>query len=263
MDLRRSIAVLIVAGCSGKKPPVVEDARRATPDSSAHDASNADASAGSAVAVITSPTTGDISVRVEWPDMPRELRVSPGPNRCGGTLAAQAVPTTTWGVADVVVFVEGVAPPASKTARVVARPCAIAPRVAVGTSVAIASSADRPLRLSLARAFATSNFAAVTDTARSVALPIAGHEAIAELADGIYKIVETGERVDEAWLVAAPAVLTDASGTVVIKDVAPGTHTVRVWLPPRGKLAGRSLKGLVDVLAGELAEVTLSLANAD
>lgn len=253
---------LAIVGCSGKKPPAVEDARKSTADAAANADATAAADASAGAPVITPPTTGDVSVRVEWPAMPRELRVSPGASGCGTPLAAQAVPTTTWGIPDVVVFVEGAPIRAPSTARVVANRCEIEPRVAVGTTVAIASSADRPLRAQITRAFSATDLAAASgDKARGVALPVVGHEAIAELSEGIYKVAVTGERTDEAWVVSAPAVLTDATGAALIKDVAPGTHTVLGWLAPRGKLPARKVTGQVDVVAGELAEVTLTLAK--
>ncbi len=213
--------------------------------------------------------------------MPLAARVSPGSSACKTPLVAQVSPTTTWGIPDVVVFVDG-APPARTTAnaasgtsgngpssnasnahetRVVIDRCAVMPRIAIGSRIAIASAADRPLEATLAKRFAISEpKRAIKATPIGIALPIAGHEVTTELeADAIYRVAPNGKDIDDGWIVGATAFITDATGVASIKDVPPGKHAVRVWLPPRGGQPAREAKGEVTVEAGDLAELTLAL----
>jgi hypothetical protein len=245
------------SACSGNKPPHVEDARRGVGDGSGSVVAPIDAPPAPEV---KAPTTGDISVRVQWEKVPREARVSPGTTSCNTPLTAQVSPSTTWGIGDVVVFVEGAPLRPVTEARVVAAACTLSPRVAVGTSLAIASGADRPLKLSLAHEINAADLAKAREPARAVGLPIAGHEVTSALAaGGIYRLsFDDKDKGDDAWVVSADAVITDASGVVLIKDVAPGTHAIRAWLPARGKLPAHTAMGTIDVAAGELAELTLS-----
>jgi hypothetical protein len=235
----------------------VEDARRPVGDGSG--SANVVPADAAPAPEVKPPTTGDISVRVQWEKVPREARVSPGNTSCNTPLTAQVAPSTTWGIGDAVVFVQG-APAHAGEARVVAAKCTLSPRVAVGTSLAIASGADRPVKLSLAHELVAADFAKASEPARAVALPIAGHEVTSALtAGGIYHLAfDDKDKGDDAWIVSADAVITDASGAVLIKDVAPGSHQIRVWLPARGKLPAHTASGKVDVAAGELAEITLS-----
>ncbi|MGE3767877.1 MAG: hypothetical protein AB7L94_36820, partial [Kofleriaceae bacterium] len=190
---------------------------------------------------------------------------------CNTPLAAQVAPTTTWGIPEVVVFVEG-APPSnagastgSSTGRADARVtldrCAVSPRISVGSRISIASAADRPMRASLAKRFASADTKrAVKSAAVPIALPIAGHAVTTELDDdSIYRVAPDGKEVDDGWIVGATAFITDATGVALIKDVPPGTHAVRAWLPPRGGQPARSAKGSVTVEVGDLAELTLTL----
>jgi hypothetical protein len=294
----RLALVVTFAACSSGKPKQVEDARRAPHESAPIDAtpttSGAAADADSTMRV--KQTTGDVQIRVEWPTMPLAARVSPGSSACGA-LAAQVAPTTTWGIPDVGVFVEG-APPASNAAtsvasapaasssnapggsssnarggsststdgsvRVLVDRCAVSPRIAVGSRIAIASTADQPLKTSLAKRFVVSGPARTIKAdkggATAIALPIAGHEVISELAaDSIYRLAPEGKDVDDGWIVGATAFVTDATGVALIKDVPPGKHAVRVWLPPRGGQPAREAKGEVTVEVGDLADLTLTL----
>jgi len=47
---------------------------------------------------------------------------------------------------------------------------------------------------------------------------------------------------------------------VLVRDVPPGVHAVRAWLPPRGDQPARHAHGEVTVVAADLAELTLQLA---
>ncbi|MFN0247555.1 MAG: hypothetical protein ACKV2T_11765 [Kofleriaceae bacterium] len=215
---------------------------------------------------------------MEWPTMPLAARMSPGTSACGTPLAAQVSPTTTWGIPEVVVFVEG-APPASSASsssasssgasssgassgtRVSIDRCAVTPRIAIGQRVSIASAAEQPLKASIAKRFAAPEpKQGLKAPVVPIALPIAGHEVSVQLdADAIYRVALEGKDVADGYVVGAIAILTDATGVALVKDVPPGKHVVRVWLPPRGGQPARSAKGEVNVEVGDLAELTLTL----
>src|SRR5262249_37046318 len=97
---------------------------------------------------------GDVQIRVEWHDVPTAARTSPGRTTCGTPRHPAVAPTATWGVPDAIVAIEvdhGRAMSAPD-ARVVLEHCALSPRVLVaGPSLAIASAADAPAKLQLAR----------------------------------------------------------------------------------------------------------------
>jgi len=159
----------------------------------------------------------------------------------------------------VVVFVDGAPATVASPVRIAVGACSIAPRIAIGTSVVIASAADHPLRVSLSPRFDVADSKRKLPTASvPIALPIAGHEVTTTLGPSIYRITADG-KVDDAWLVGAPATITDASGVALVKDLAPGTYTVRAWLPPRGGQPAREAKAEVTVAVGDLAELTLKL----
>jgi hypothetical protein len=246
--------LIFVLGCSGKHavddrpPPRVEAAGR-------------EAGVGSGVAAPRA--FGDVQVRVEWHDLPIAARASPGRNACDGARAAAVAPTATWGIPDVVVIVDGAPPRAEPaSARVVARGCAIAPRVAIaGAGVAIASGEQHPIVLALARDRDEAHLgAAARGEPIAVALPIAGHEVTAKLdAGAIYELA--GDGFDPAWIVAdASAAITEATGQIVVRDVPVGAHAVTAWLPPRGGQPALSARATAEVKAGALVEVTVELA---
>jgi len=184
---------------------------------------------------------GDASVRIEWHDVPLAAR-APGP--CGPEVA----PTTTWGIPDVVVSIDvpRAGPAPARSPRVVLDRC-FHPAVQLATtSLTIASNALQPAKLALAR----DGGAAIP-----VELPIAGHEVAVTLDPGRYTLTSGAAK---AWVVAAPtpfAAVTDATGVAVMRDVPSGTYAVTAWSPG----SGRSAKGEVTVVAGQLAEVTLQL----
>jgi hypothetical protein len=265
----RGIALLIAfVACSSGKPKQVEDARRKSQDTSMPTDGTPSIDAASATTPTPkTPTTGDVQIRVEWPTMPLAARVSPGASACGTPLVAQVAPTTTWGIPDVVVFVDG-APPTPNVsassaydARVAIDRCAVTPRIAIGSKLSIASVADRPLEASLAKRFATNApKIGLEAPVVPVALPIAGHEVTTALDDNaIYRIAPAGKDVGDGYVVSAIAFITDATGVALIKDVPPGKHAVHVWLAPRGGQPARHAKGEVTVEIGDLAELTLTL----
>ena len=147
MGLRLAACALLVA-CSGGKTRTIEDAK--------HPATGSDAARADA-AVATLPAkaqTGEVSVRVEWAKVPSTVRASPGPTACGAPRQPQVAPTTTWGIPEVLVIVEG-APVAPAEARVRLAECALSvKRWAPEVSVACLSdrpASETPRKLSSAR----------------------------------------------------------------------------------------------------------------
>jgi hypothetical protein len=255
----RLACVLLIAACGSSKPRSVDDARRPPPATSA-DAVSTDAA--STPAATRRATTGDVHVRVEWADVPTAARTSPGTTSCGTPRAAAVAPTTTWGIPDVLVIVEG-APPVTAHARVRFADCALNPRLVVGGSLALDTTADRPVAIRLAHRYQTTALrAALESTApRTVQLPIAGHTATLPLAaNEVLELTADAKASDPAWVVGGAGAVTDGSGTVLVEDVPIGTHAVRAWLPPRAGQPARFAEGTVTVGAGDLAELTLVLA---
>jgi len=255
VGVRRAASLVIALGaCSSGKPRTPEDAKRATPPG---DAAVVAADAASA----PKPPSGDVQVRVEWTKVPPAARSSPGKTVCGTARAAAVAPTTTWGIPDVVVIVDG-APGSLGEARVRLADCAPSPRIAIGSALVVDSAADRPAIVALAHRAQVSDLRAEIKSAipaRTIQLPIAGHAVTAPLTPGaIYEL--TVARGDAAWIIAAQASVTDPSGVVLVRDVPPGVHAVRAWLPPRGDQPARHAHGEVTVVAADLAELTLQLA---
>ena len=251
----RYVGLLALVACSSSKPRTADDAKRAPPPSDAAAIVPVVADAPDA----PKAPSGDVQVRVEWTNVPPAARSSPGKTACGTARAPAVAPTTTWGIPEVIVIVDG-APGTPGEARVRLADCALSPKIAIGGALVVDSAADRPATVKLAQRGALSDLRKLTaGDARSIQLPIAGHAVTAALtAGGIFEI--TSERGDAAWIVAAQAAVTDPSGLVLVKDVPPGVHAVRAWLPPRGGESARHAQGEVTVVAGDLAELTLQLA---
>ena len=93
-------------------------------------------------------------------------------------------------------------------------------------------------------------------------MPIAGHEVEVALdAGAIYRIAAGDE---SAWIVATDhpfVVVTESTGTVLLRDVPAGTHAVTAWLPPRAGQPARTAHGTVTLAAGGFAEVTLDITK--
>ncbi len=248
----RWLGLVVVAACSSSKPRTAEDAKRAPPPGDAAVLVPTDAMA------TPRPPTGDVQVRVEWTNVPPTARSSPGKTACGTARAPAVAPTTTWGIPDAVVIVDG-APGTPGEARVRFADCALSPRIAIGGALVVDSAADRPTAVKVAQRGELADLRTLTaGVERSIQLPIAGHAVTAPLiVGGIYEI--TSERGDAAWIVAAQAAITDPSGVVLVRDVPPGVHAVRAWIPPRGGEPARHARGELTVVAGDLAELTLQL----
>jgi hypothetical protein len=255
VDLR--IAAVLLAACSSSSK-AVEDAKHPSPPPPAP----APAPTPNADARPPAPTTGDVSVRVEWPAVSAEVRASPGTTPCGTARAPQARPTTMFGIPEAVVFVDG-APAVTGEVRIRLVDCALVPRVAIGTALVVDSAADRPAAAVLShRAQASDPKAKLEESTppRTIRLPIAGHAVGAPLEAGaIYALATDAKDPELAWIVAATAAVTDASGVALVKDVPSGAHAVRAWLPPRAGRPARVASGTVTVEPGDLAELTLTL----
>ena len=96
--------------------------------------------------------------------------------------------------------------------------------------------------------------------AHSIQLPVVGHEVSLRLRPDAVTSIEAAEDVAIVVTPAQPYyAITEANGQVILRDVPVGTFEVRALLPARGGQAARVARGTVTVVAGGLAEVTLSL----
>jgi len=267
----RAVAVLLIAACSGKPRPE-EASSSVAPRSDVVAAGDADSigdataagdatSAGDA-ALAGSTATGDLQIRVEWPDVPVVARNSPGRTPCNTPRAPSVVPTTTWGIPDALVIVDGIAPPIV-AAGITLADCALTPRLAVGGSLAITSAVERPARLVLRKRGSVASLGQLAaGEPIPVMLPIAGHTVTAALDPGAIYSLETDAADAEIGFVAnlAGGYVTDASGHVLARGVAVGQHAVTAWLPPRGGQPARTGHGTATIAGGALAELTVTLA---
>jgi hypothetical protein len=271
----RALALLALAGCSGK--PRLEDAAHGGASRDAGPSRDAAADAPDDAAIARG-ATGDLQIRVVWPDVPVAARRSPGRTACGTPRAPSVAPTTTWGVPDALVVVDQPAPPfggaaargqapvvdgaepALAAARLTLADCAVAPRLAVGDSLALTSAVDRPAKLVLRKRGAFDRL--VAGDAVPVLLPIAGHTVTAALdAGSVYSVETDGAEPEVGWVAALPGgFVTEANGQVVARKLAAGSHAVTAWLPPRAGQPARSGRGTATIVAGELAELTITLA---
>ncbi len=245
-----ALLVAVLASCSGNKARTGDDAVRAVPRVDAAVAVSSDAAPGPA---------GELAVRVEWKAV-AIARSSPGRTPCNTPRAPSVAPTTTFGIPEAFVRVEGAtAVPAE--AHVVLADCALRPRVAVGKSLVIESAVDRPTRVTLTKQGSFTDTGALhPGEPRVIQLPIAGHAVSVPLdADGVYLLATDGKDPETAWIVAAPVAITDVAGLATVTGLAPGSHAVTVWLPPRGARPARDAQAPATVVANELVEVTVTL----
>src|SRR5436305_272694 len=95
----------------------------------------------------------------------------------------------------------------------------------------------------------------------SVTPPPAGHTVTAALRPGTIASLETDAPDPElAFVAALPGQVTDATGHATVRDLPPGAHAVTAWLPPRAGQPARIGHGTATVTAGELTELTITLA---
>ena len=226
-----------------------------------------DVAAGSAKVdkVDSVPARGEVQVRVEWKAVPVAARASAGLTACQTARAAAVAPTTMWGIPEVIVIVDGAPAPvdaARSLVRVLLADCMLAPRVGTGSELTVASGVDRPATVLVAKRGTLGSLPTLDGTAAAtmVRLPIAGHAVGLPLeAGGIYEVRTVDVPAESAWVIGATGEITDPTGQVLVRDVAPGRHAVTAWLPPRGGQAARVAHGTVDVVAGDLAELVVEL----
>ena len=223
--------LLVLAACSGAKTK--EDAKpTVVPQQPADAVRPADAA-------LPPPGKGDVSIRVEWHDVPLDARKP-------GTWGPQVSPTTTWGIPDTIVTLAGSGAPPPRNPRIVFNTC-FAPRVALASdSVTIASVIPQPTNVIVG---------AGSGSAVAVELPIAGHEVEVPVAPGTTRL-EGG--ASQAWVIVPTtpyAALTDASGVAVLRDVPSGIYPVTAYSPA----SGRSATGEITVMPGQLTDLTLQL----
>ena len=244
------LGVVACVACSGNKPRAAGD--------DAHGTQRGDGGGPGDAA----PATGDLQIRVEWKNVPAAMRNSPVPTPCSTPRAPALAPTTTWGVPDAFVIVEGGSPPLE--ARVVLADCALHPRVVAGSVLVVESAVDHPARLTLVRHGAIGDLAAGalhSGERRVIQLPIAGHAvSIALEANAVYQLATDGADPETAWIVSGSSYATDATGQVVVKGLPVGARRVAAWLPARGNLTVRFATGTSAIVANELAELTIDLA---
>jgi hypothetical protein len=213
-------------------------------------------------ALAARPATGDLQIRVEWPDVPVVARSSPGRTPCNTPRTPSVAPTTTWGVPDALVIVAGAAPPLAG-AHVTLADCTVTPRLAVGNALAMTSAVDRPAKLVLRKRGTVANLGQfTTGEPIPVMLPIAGHTVTTPLEPGAIYALETDAADPEvAFIVSAPGgYVTEASGQIIARDLSVGAHAVTAWLPPRAGQPARLGRGTATVTSGELTELTITLA---
>jgi hypothetical protein len=263
---RVAACALLACGCAcgSGKPKVADDARHVAvaKDGDAKDAAARDAAARDATHDAVRATTGDVQVRVEWPDVPVAARTSPGTTSCGTPRAASVAPTTLWGIPDALVIVDG-APPTTGEVHVRLADCALSPRLAVGASLALDTTVDHPIAVHIAPRYQVTALREPLDASasRTVQLPIAGHTARLPLSAGdIIELTADVKDADPAWIAAGAGAVTDSSGAVLIKGIPVGPHTVHAWLPPRAGQPAHYTEGTVTVEPGDLTTLTLKFS---
>ncbi|MBK7538569.1 MAG: hypothetical protein IPI49_25005, partial [Myxococcales bacterium] len=189
---------------------------------------------------------GAARVVVRWPAPPEAFTLSPGPSACDRPRAPAVVVDELWGVADVAVALEltrGKAWPALPAQQLVARDCALTPRllVAAPRQVVLLGSDDSSPRSVRLRRHAWRELArpgAALPT-RVLALPWQGHAvALTAPAPESWELDLGGRHAaeDAAHVVLSPhpyAAVTDGDGLAVFTEVPAGEHPVVAWLPAR------------------------------
>ncbi len=251
----RIAAAVALAACNGK--PRLEEATQTAPVRA--DAAPAIDAQIAQIAPVLRGGTGDLQIRVEWPDVPAAARSSPGRTPCHTPRAPAVAPTTTWGVPEALVVIDGAAPPLAR-ARLTLADCALTPRMAVGSELAVTSAADRPAKLVLRKRGTLDHL--VNGEPLVVQLPIAGHTVTTLLEPGAIYSLETDAAEPEVAFVAAVAsgYITEPNGQIIAHDLAVGAHTVTAWLPARAGQPARTGHGIANVAPGDLAELTITLA---
>lgn len=241
-------ALLILVACGGKKS-AGEDAMRATRDASVIDAGSGSGSAA--------PPRGDAAIRVEWKAVPTSARQSPGRTACNTARLPAVAPTTMWGIPDAVVLADKAPPPGE--VRVTLADCALAPRIALASTLIVESAIDRPAKLTLTKHGTIASLGALkAGDATAIQLPIAGHAVSISLdPNAVYRLAIDGSD-DGAWIANAPGGVTDVAGLATLR-LPPGPHEATAWLPARAGQEWKVVKSSVTVEANALAELAIDL----
>jgi len=263
------VGLVGLVACSSKPRP--EDAVRGGRDAPAGSAVSDASAPGSAAAppadaagrdalpgAPVGGATGDLQIRVEWANVPVAARSSPGRTPCNTPRAPSVAPTTTWGIPDALVVINGAAPPAT-IAHITLADCTLSPRVAIGASLAVTSAVERPAKLVLRKRGTLDQL--VAGDPISVMLPIAGHTVTAAIDAGAIYSLETDAAEPEIAFIASVSngYVTEANGQVIAYHLIPGVHTATAWLPPRAGQPARVGHGTARVVAGDLTALTIRL----
>jgi hypothetical protein len=241
------LLVLALLGCSSNKARSGEDAKPTRAD-------------GAVVPSDGAPLpTAEAAIRVEWKAVTTAARTSPGRTACKTPRAASVAPTTMWGIPEAIVMVEGATATAGGEARITLSDCTLSPRIVVGTTLVVESALDRPAKLALAKHGTIGDLATLkAGEPRAIQLPIAGHAvSIALEPNAVYQLVIDAES-EPAWIVAAPATITDAGGLATVRAPV-GSHAVTAWLPARGGQPARLAKAAVALDVAQLVELVVDL----
>ena len=268
--------LLGLTACSGgtaSKPHVIEDARAGSSAVVAPPGTQVPSRSPGPYRV--EPGTfakGDAQIRVEWQAPPIEARASSGRTTCNTAKVPAVAPTTTWGIPDVIVMIDadhGRGFAIAEPQRLVIAQCELAPHVLVVepmTPLIVASGSTKPERLGYATLEPARPLAlppvqgSGAARAHPILLPVVGHEVSLSLHPDAITAIEAQEDVAIVVTPTQPYyAITEANGQVVLRDVPVGTFEVRALLPARGGQVARVARGTVTVIAGGLAEVTLSL----
>lgn len=221
---------------------------------------------GTAGSGTSGPPAGQARVRVEWPDVPAAARRSPGVTPCGTARAPSVAPTTTWGVPEALVILDG-EPATGAEVRVELAACALAPRALVGASLAVVSATESPAQVALVRRGALADLdhpLASAPSPRALALPIAGHRVVAALEPlALYAVATTdaatADAAELAWVATARGAITDASGVALLTGLSPGSHAFTAYLPPRAGQPPRVAHGRAIVAVNDVVDVVVTL----
>ncbi len=270
--------VLAAIGCGGGKPAqsvtrvdrdggdaavaTVRDAAPTTPEGAAAPYLLAPVDRSGKLLGATS-----VAVKVEWPDPPAALVRSPGLDACRGERRAALRVGALNGVADVVVHLEpverGRAPDPPATLELQVADCRIEPAVALasrlGDEIAVTSVSERRQQV------VVEYLGDRVEPVAEIELPLVGRRyRLVGDRPGRYRFVVADQPAAASYVVVPGHpyyALTDATGKVRFAQVPAGSYRVVAWHPPLPDGTELSASQSIAVVAGEPAEVTLSLAR--
>ena len=117
---------------------------------------------------------GEAAIRVEWKAVPTTARQSGGRTACNTPRAPAVTPTTMWGIPETFVLTDKAAAPGEVL--IVLADCALAPRIAIASTLVIESAVDRPAKVMLSKQGTLAALGAMKPVEpRVIQLPISGH----------------------------------------------------------------------------------------